>query len=385
MRVAIVHDWLTGMRGGEYVLEAIAEIFPRANLFTLLYIPGKISPVLTTLRRNTSWLQKVPYIEKRYRNFLPLMPCAIEKFDLRDFDLVLSSSHCVAKGVRKRKDAVHISYIHAPMRYMWDRYDDYFGPGRAAPHVRLLARAIRNRMQKWDRETSSTDRIDNLIANSSFISEQIRRHYGRDSEVVHPFADIERFTSERKPSRNYIIVSAFAPYKRIDIAIEAFNKLELPLIIVGAGQEERNLQKIARSNIDFVGSLSNAAIADLYAKSRALIFPGVEDFGITPVEAMAAGSPVIAYRAGGVLDTVTEKTGIFFDKQTPDALAEAVMKFETGKVRINEEDCRLRAKEFTRQNFQQKFICIVRKEWTKAGKNVQELDELISRGWLKAT
>ena len=250
-RVALVHDWLTGMRGGEYVLDAISELFPRAELFTLLYVPGKISPQLTTLKRHTSWLQKVPGAEKRYRHFLPLMPSMIEKFDLTGFDLIVSSSHCVAKGIRKPPGAFHVSYVHAPMRYMWDRYNDYFGPGRSSFPVRTAARALRKKLQNWDRSVSSPERVDLLVANSHFIAQQIENAYQRKAEVIYPFADLERFKAARQAGKSYLMVTAFAPYKRVDLAIQAFNHLKLPLLIVGGGQDQAPLKKIAGPTIEF--------------------------------------------------------------------------------------------------------------------------------------
>jgi glycosyltransferase involved in cell wall biosynthesis len=381
LKVALVHDWLTGMRGGEYVLEAIAELFPRAELFTLLYVPGKIAPVLTTLKRHTSLLRKVPGAEKRYRHFLPMMPWLIERFDLSEFDLVISSSHCVAKGVRKAPGAVHVSYVHAPMRYMWDRYDEYFGPGRAPAHTRAAARAVRGRLQRWDRATSSAERVDLLVANSRFIARQIEAAYGRQARVIHPFADLSRFRLPRSPGRNYLMVGAFAPNKRVDLAIEAFNRLKLPLLIVGTGQEQDRLKKLAGPTVDFLGPLPNDAIADLYSKCRAFVFPGVEDFGITPLEAMAAGAPVIAYAEGGALETVTEKTGVFFKPQTLDALSEAVMRVESGAVTFAEADCRARAAEFTRERFQRELVAAVRDAWSAAGKDPAALEERIRSGW----
>jgi glycosyltransferase involved in cell wall biosynthesis len=369
IRIALVHDWLTGMRGGEYVLEAIAELFPKAELFTLLYIPGRIAPILTTLKRHTSWLQKVPGAEYKYRNFLPLMPSMIEKFDLSGFDLVISSSHCVAKGIRKPPGAVHVSYVHAPMRYMWDRYDEYFGPGRSSPHVRLAAKLLRKRLQEWDRKSSSPDRIDCLIANSQFVAGQIKAHYGRDAQTIYPFADLSRFRHPRQTGRSYLMVTAFAPYKRVDIAIEAFNRLKLPLVIVGSGQDQARLKKIAGLTIDFVGGLSNAAIADLYAKCKALIFPGIEDFGITPVECMAAGAPVIALGEGGAAETVLPTTGLFFYPQTVEALMAAVQKMENKEVIIEESSCRKRAAEFSKERFQEEFSLAVESAWQAAGKD----------------
>jgi glycosyltransferase involved in cell wall biosynthesis len=381
MKVALVHDWLTGMRGGEYVLEAIAEVFPRSDLFTLLYVPGKIAPAITALRRHVSWLQKVPAAERRYRSFLPLMPSMIERFDLAGYDLVISSSHCVAKGVRKAPGAVHVSYVHAPMRYVWDRYDEYFGPGRASAPVRWGARCFRPRLQRWDRGVSGPERIDALVANSRFIADRIREFYGREARVVHPFADLGRFTHERKESRNYLMVGAFAPYKRIDIAIDAFNRLGLPLLIVGSGQDKDRLARAAGKTIDFVGPLSNSAIADLYSKCRAFVFPGKEDFGITPLEAMAAGAPVIAFGEGGAAETVTSTTGILFRPQTVEALMDAVLKLEKREAVFTEADCRARAREFSKARFQRELVDAIRDAWRAAGKDPAPLEERLRTGW----
>jgi glycosyltransferase involved in cell wall biosynthesis len=375
LKVALVHDWLTGMRGGEYGLEAIAEIFPRADLFTLIDVPGKISPTLSALNRHTSFLQKFPDAERRYRHFLPLMPTAIERFDLSRFDLVVSSSHCVAKGIRKRPDAVHVSYIHAPMRYIWDRYDEYFGPGKASLPVRLAARAIRARLQAWDRSTSTPERVDALVANSHFIAEQVQAAYGRPAQVIYPFADLSRFTLPRQPGSEYLMVGAFAPYKRVDLAIEAFNRLKLPLAIVGGGQDEGRIRAAAGPTIRFLGALSNSAIAEQFARCRAFVFPGKEDFGITPLESMASGAPVIAFGEGGASETVTEKTGVFFKPQTLEALMEAIVCIESGGVQPLEADCRARAALFSRARFQRELAGVIRGAWAKAGKDPEQLEE----------
>jgi glycosyltransferase involved in cell wall biosynthesis len=369
MRVALVHDWMTGMRGGEYVFEAIAELFPQAELFTLLYVPASVSPTITVLKRHTSPLQKMPGAEKRYRNYLPLMPKWIEGFDLKDFDLIISSSHCVAKGVRKSQDSVHVSYVHAPMRYMWDRFDDYFGPGRASLPVRMAAQLLRKRFQEWDRRVSQPDRVDKLIANSQYIADQIQAAYGREAQVIYPFSDFSRFSRPRAPGKSYLMVGAFAPNKRVEIAVEAFNRLKLPLFIVGGGQNRARIAKVVGPTVELLGSLSNDAIADLYSKCKAFIFPGKEDFGITPLEAMAAGAPVIAFGEGGVTESVTPQTGVFFTPQTVEALMEAVSRFENGALRIQEEASRERARLFSRERFQKEFAAAVTQAWVARGKN----------------
>jgi glycosyltransferase involved in cell wall biosynthesis len=369
MKIALVHDWMTGMRGGEYVFEAIAELTPHAELFTLLYVPASVSPTITALKRHTSRLQKMLKAERRYRYFLPMMPKWIEQFDLSSFDLVISSSHCVAKGVKKAPDAVHISYVHAPMRYMWDRFDEYFGPSRASLPVRIAASLLRKKMQTWDKRVSQPDRVDTLVANSHYIAKQIQAAYGRQAEVICPFADQTRFHRARTPGKHYLMVGAFAPNKRVDLAIEAFNRLKLPLLIVGDGQESTKAKKIAGPTIEFLGKLSNDAIADLYSKCRAFIFPGKEDFGITPIEAMAAGAPVIAYGEGGATESITAQTGFLFQPQTVEALMDAIGKIERGELQLSESASRERAKQFTKEKFQREFSQRILKTWIARGKD----------------
>jgi glycosyltransferase involved in cell wall biosynthesis len=370
IRVALIHDWLTGMRGGEYVLEAIVDLFPEAELFTLIYDEGKVSPKIASLKRHTSWLQKIPGAVERYRHFLPLMPAAIESFDLSGFDLIVSSSHCVAKGVKKAPEAVHVSYVHAPMRYIWDRYDDYFGKGKSSPMVRLAACAVRGKLQRWDRQASSVARVDRLIANSQFIAQQIERAYGRKASVVYPFADLSRFTLPRQPGPDYLMVGAFAPYKRVDLAIEAFNRLKLPLKIVGSGQDEKKLRAMAGPTVEFLGTRSNEEITRLFATCRAFVFPGLEDFGITPVEAMAAGAPVIAYGEGGGSETVTSDTGVLFKPQTVEALMDAILRIEQGSAKITSHACIQRASQFSREAFQRGFLREIQQAWVEAGKKL---------------
>lgn len=360
-RVALIHDWLTGMRGGESVLEGIAELYPQAELFTLLYVEGSVSPFLAHFPRHTSLLQNVPSADRRYRSFLPFMPSLIERFDLTGFDLILSSSHCVAKGVRKPPGALHVSYVHAPMRYMWDRYDDYFGPGKSTLLKRTTARLVRKRLQTWDQKVSTPERVDTLIANSHFIAEQIQTAYHRKAQVIHPFADLSRFTLPRQPGSHYLMVTAFAPYKRVDLAIQAFNQLKLPLWIVGKGQDEKALRALAGPTIEFLGGVSNAEVANLYSRCKAFVFPGVEDFGITPIEAMAAGAPILALKQGGAVETVTDQTGLFFQEQTVDALIEAIQRMESGTAQISEENCRKQAQHFTKERFQREFKEAVKK------------------------
>jgi len=376
-RVALVHDWLTGMRGGEYVLEAIAEMFPSADLFTLVADTDKISDSLKSHPLHTSRLQSIPGAIERYRYFLPLMPKFIEEFDLSGFDLVISSSHCVAKGVKKAPNAVHISYVHAPMRYVWDRFDDYFGPGRSRLPVRLAARAVRGRLQAWDRRVSQNNNVDLLIANSRFIAEQIHRAYGRSSHVIHPFVNLSRFHMSHEPREYYVVVGAFAPYKRVDLAVQAFNELKLPLKVVGSGQDERRLRESAGPTVEFLGALPNEELEHVFARAKAMVFPGKEDFGITPLEAMASGVPLIALGEGGILDTVTAKTGVFFEPQTIEALKEAILQVEQKKQVFSPENCRAQAEKFTRENFKKEFSRCVKETWEAAGKKPEDIEAII--------
>ncbi len=382
VRVALVHDWLTGKRGGEYVLEAIAELFVDPQLFTLLRVPGAIDGPIARLKCTTTWLQAVPGAAKFYRHLLPLMPQMIETLDVGDYDLVVSSSHCVAKGVRKASGAVHVSYVHAPMRYMWDRFEDYFGPGKAPMAVRAAAMSVRPYLTAWDRAVTSVERVDRLLANSAFTAEQIRRAYGREANVVHPFVDLTRFDRRRTPGEFYLMVGAFAPNKRIDLAIEAFNRLALPLVVVGQGQDEARLREMAGATVKFAGPLANPAIDELYSSARAFVFPGVEDFGITPLEAMASGLPVIAYAAGGALETVVDgESGILFREPTVESLAQAIERIEAKGIVFEEERVRARSRAFTRDLFQRRMLDEIRGAWVQAGRSPRGLEGAFADGF----
>jgi len=337
MRVALVHDWLTGSRGGERVLEALLDLYPQAEIFTLLHTPGTVSRRIEARPIHVSPLDRVPGIALRYRWFLPAFPAMIERFDMSGFDLVLSSSHCVAKGVRTLPGTTHVCYCHTPMRYAWDLYDSYFGPGRAALPVRLAARLVMPGLRRWDVRTAR--RVTTFVANSDHVRERIRRHYGRQAAVVHPPVDVGRFRAAVRRDDVYVIVSALVPYKRIDIAVDAFNELGRRLVIAGEGSELTRLARRARSNITFTGRISDEEVADLLGSARAFVLPGEEDFGIAAVEAQAAGAPVIAFGRGGARETVIagedgeRATGVFFNDPTPQSLAAAVLAFERRQFR----------------------------------------------------
>jgi glycosyltransferase involved in cell wall biosynthesis len=346
MRVALVHDWLVGTRGGERVLEALCELFPQADLFTLIHRPGSVPPRIESHSIRTSFLQRMPGIFRRYRYFLPAMPLAAESLDLSGYELVVSSSHCIAKGVRTQ--APHLSYVHAPMRYMWDRFDDYFGPGRCSLPVRAAAHALRPGLQWWDRK--SARRVHRFVANSRHVAAQVSRIYGRDAQVVHPFVDPERFTPGKVDSY-FLWVGAFAPYKRADLAIEAFRGLDAQLWMVGDGPEAGRLREDLPRNVRWLGALPDSELPALFRGARALIFPGEEDFGLTPLEAQAAGRPVIAYAAGGALETVTPQTGIFFPQQTVESLRSAIRAFDAWEAGFEPLAAVRRASLFSRARF----------------------------------
>ncbi len=330
-RVALVHDWLTGMRGGEKCLEVLCEIFPRADLYTLVHVPGSVTPVIEERRVHTSFVQRLPRAQTAYRRYLPLFPAAIESFDLAAYDLVVSTSHCVAKGARRRPGALHVCYCHTPMRYVWDQFDAYFGPGRAGIATRIAAHLTRGMLQRWDVRTAA--RVDSFIANSAHVRQRIERYYGRDAIVIPPPVDLARFAIDPNGPRDYfLVVAAFAGYKRIDLAIEAARAAGARLVVVGRGPDAARLERLADgAPVEFLPWQSAADLARLYARCRALLFPGEEDFGISPLECMASGRPVIALARGGALETVVDGvTGVLVPNSDVDVWAAALRRFDTG-------------------------------------------------------
>lgn len=329
MKVALVDDWLTGMRGGERVSrEVFCRIFPDAPIFTLFYHPGSVSPLIESHPIIPSRLQKFPLSKKRYRLLLPLYPSAIESFDLRDFDIVLSTSHAVAKGAVARKNSLSIGYRHTRSPYIWDQYNSYFNTPSSSVLLRSIMPFFRDYLRYWDIDTQS--RVDYYIANSRFVAQRISRLYQRDCVVIPPPVDCSFDTPDHSnPGDFFLIVNALAPYKRVDLAIEAFNKNGLPLRIIGGVPKSSSLRKMAGSNITFLGCVSDEDVRENYRRCRALIFPGVEDFGLVPLEAQACGRPVIAFGHGGVETVIEGVSGHFFHQQTSEALDTAIQEFES--------------------------------------------------------
>ena len=357
MRVAIVHDWLITTRGGEKCLESFCTLFPNADVYTLIYAPDRVSSFIRSMNIRASQLNTVPCIERTYRYWLPLFPRIIESFDLRNYDLIVSSSHCVAKGVFPHR-ALHIAYVHAPMRYVWDMHEAYFG-GAGSLLARIGMSLWRRYLQRWD--VAASERVDYFLANSRNVAAKIQKLYGRQATVIHPPVDLEKFHLGGRVESYYLIVSALVPYKRIDIAIRAFNQMRLPLKVVGEGPMRGRLERSAGSTVEFLGWVDDSALAALYGYCQALIFPGEEDFGIVPLEAQACGRPIIAYEKGGALETVIpatanaeggeSPTGIFFSHQTPEALTRAVELFQRMQSRFEPKKISDHAARFSRERF----------------------------------
>lgn len=324
-RVAIIHYWLVGMRGGERVLERLIHLYPHAEIFTHVYDPGAVSRIIRDRVVRTTFIDRLPGARRHYQTYLPLMPLALEQIDLRGYDLVISSESGPAKGVIAAPDALHVCYVHSPMRYLWDHYHEYL---ETAGFVsRAVMPVLFSRLRQWD--VTSAARVDAIVANSTFIQQRIRRAWRRDSDVVHPSVAVADFAPASEVGPGYLWVSQLRPYKRAMLAVEAFNRLGLPLTIVGDGPQAAALHKAAKANISFIKRFSYSELKMAYATCRGLVFTPEEDFGIVPVEANASGRPVIAFGRGGVTDSIIpEETGIFFDEQTPESLCAAVERFE---------------------------------------------------------
>jgi glycosyltransferase involved in cell wall biosynthesis len=368
LKIALVHDWLTGFRGGERVLDHLARRYPQADLFTLVRSRCEITPAIDALPLRTSPLNAIPGIGRHYRKFLPLFPWAIQRFDFSAYELVISTSHAVAKSVQIPEHVVHLSYCFTPMRYIWDQSDAYLGRGLR----RRLAGPLVHALRRFDVATSDPSHVTRFVAISNEVADRIRRHYGREARVVAPPVETRwlepAIDRGGRPAEDfYLLVGGFVPYKREALAIETFRGLRRRLVIVGDGPTRIALERGAPPNVEFTGRVDPAQLASLYGRARALIYPQREDFGLVAVEAQAAGLPVIAFGAGGVRDTVRpleadsirrtseRATGVFFDRAEPAALAEAIERFEKAEPRFDPRTLQRWAQRFSPERFDREF------------------------------
>ncbi len=395
MRVAIVHDWLAGMGGGEKCLEAFCEIYPEADVFTLLHVPGAVSGAIERHRIHTSPLQWIPGAARRYPRMLPLMPTAVRMLPLGEYDFILSSSRCVAKGAKGGHGAYHLSYCHTPMRYAWSAYEER--RARLGGAARWLFPHLVEYLRRWDNESNKG--VHDFVANSHTVAERIRRYYGREAEVLHPPVDTEFYRPQGgRASDYYLMVTAFAPYKRVDAAVEAFGRLGRPLKVVGAGPDFERVRALGKSNVEFLGWQDDETIRELYGGCRAFILPGEEDFGITPLEAQACGRPVLALGAGGALETVvgvnaeeyeappgftpageatdgeTAPTGMFFPCSAPEHIEEAVRRFEKMEDRFSPEAARRQAERYNREDFKKAAEARFQRGWRRHQERLNRWD-----------
>ena len=386
MKVALVHDWLVSMRGGERCFEVLCELFPDADVFTLVHRKGHVSPVIEKHSIRTSLIQRLPLSITHYQYYLALFPLAIRSFAFHDYDLVISSSHCVAKGLRVPDKVCHVSYIYTPMRYIWDQFDAYFSDGRAGWLTGTVMGLLRRPLQRWD--VSSNDGVYRFVAISEHVARRIRSYWGREATVLYPPVDWQSFETSNQDEGFYLLVSALVPYKRVDLAIQAANRMKFPLKIIGVGQDEKRLRQLAGPSVELLGWQSDSVIRQHYARCKALLFPGEEDFGIVPLEAMACGKPVIAYARGGALETVVSlmprepsarwaravgmppragdeqnPTGVFFGEQTPESLVDAVEIFEHHRNRFDSEKIRAHVEPFDRKYFKERMRQLIETSW----------------------
>jgi len=366
MKIAIAHDWLVSYGGAEKVLESLLEIYPDADIFTSVLDREKLPKVFDNVKIKTSFIQKLPFATTKYRSYIVLMPLAFKSFDLSGYDLVISNSHACAKGVNVPPAACHICYCLTPMRYIWDMYNEYMSIEKPNFLVKVAAPLAATSLRIWDRASSKG--VDHFIAISNFIAWRIKEYYGRESTVIYPPVDTEGFKMAEDHGDYYLVVSRLVPQKRTDIIISAFNSLKKPLKIIGTGRDEPRLRAMAGNNVEFLGFQSHEKISELMNRCKALVFASYEDFGIVPVEAQACGRPVIAYGAGGVLDTVVPgETGTFFYEQTPESVRQAVLQFE--KMSFDSGFIKNRAERFGKKVFKESIKKFVTEKLGEHGKN----------------
>ncbi len=362
-KVALVFDWMTTPGGAEKVNLVLHEMFPDAPIFTSIYNEKKL-PEFSNAIINTSFVNKLPFAKNKHQLYLSMMPYAYEQFDLSNFDIVISSSHACAKGIITKPETMHVCYCHTPMRYAWDNWHSYIREYKMNPIIKWLGKRRIHKLRIWDR--LSAERVDHFMANSNTTKQRITKYYGKPSTVIHPMIDAKQYQSADHTKGYYLAVGRLIPYKKFDLIVDTFNQIGLPLKIVGTGIMEGELRKRAKSNIEFLSYVPDDELERLYAECEALIFPQLEDFGITPLEAMASGRPVIAYGKGGALDTVIDgKTGVLFDKQTPMHLKKAIEEYQTNKSKFIRKDLQEHAAQFDKTQFQKKLMDYIERKWDK--------------------
>lgn len=354
MKVALVHYWLVTMRGGEKVLEALCLLYPQADIFTHVVDREKLSPILQKHNIYTTFIQKLPGSKKHYPKYLPLMPFALEQLDLSAYDLIISCESGPAKGVLTRAESLHVCYCHTPMRYLWDFYHDYLA--RSSFLVRTCMRLLSPALRLWD--TVSSNRVDYFIANSHTVARRIRKHWRREAAVVNPPVNIENFPLSTETREDfYVCLGQMVSYKRMDIAVAACTRLNLPLVVAGEGECLESLKKMAGPTVRFVGRPDSAEVYRLFSRCRALLFPGEEDFGIVPVEAMSTGAPVIAFNRGGATETVVDGvTGILFAEQSCDCLCQSLQDFERNHSDFDPVSISKHAEKYSEKHFEAAFL-----------------------------
>ena len=367
-RVAIVFEWFQRFGGVERVVEEMRKAFPGADLFALVHDWESLAGTpLEGVPVRTSFIQSLPWAKEKYRFYLPLMPIAVEQLDLRPYDIVLSSSHTVAKGVLTRADQLHVSYTHTPVRYAWDLYLDYLAESGVDRGIKSwLARLVLHYLRLWD--VAAANRVDAYLANSFYVVRRIDKLYRRPARVIYPPVEVERYQPDLPREEFFVTVSRLVPYKRVELIVEAFAVMGRELVVIGDGPDRAKVERVAGPNVKLLGYQPDEVVADYLQRAKAFILAADEDFGIASVEAQAAGCPVIAYGKGGALETVTgwpapEATGVFFSDPTPEALEEAIKLFETHDDEIGPEACRRNAERFGQQRFQREFLSTVEELW----------------------
>ena len=356
MKVAIIHYWFVNWRGGEKVIEALLDLYPNADIYTHVYDEKATESRLKGKKINTTFINSLPAAKKHYQKYLPLMPMALEQLDLRDYDLVISSESGPAKGITVAPDSLHVCYCHSPMRYVWDMYPDYLAS--TGKFTKLLMRPLIHYLKMWDR--LSADRVDHFIANASFIEKRINKFYRREASVIYPPVEIEEFIYKEEKEDFYLVLGQLTPYKRADLVVDAFLKNGKKLVVIGTGEQYASLKEKSNDNISILGRQDWSECKKYLSNAKALIFPGVEDFGMVPVEAMASGTPVIAFAKGGALETVVDKvTGLYFYEQTVDKLNDCISDFEENYLSFDCKEIRAHAKKFSKSNFKENFKLFV--------------------------